>query len=109
MKRHKCRAPQIRTPAGPRQNLTGGTAGGTLAAGKGAQPQTNRESDARQFSSRTRCVDGCPLSASRAVGGSRRFGGGFSRRTVRPEPSDEGGIRSEEHTSELQSLRHLVC
>src|ERR1035438_9338970 len=22
---------------------------------------------------------------------------------------DEGGVRSEEHTSELQSLRHLVC
>src|SRR5262245_65106267 len=25
------------------------------------------------------------------------------------DPRPEGGFRSEEHTSELQSLRHLVC
>src|SRR5262245_64130400 len=28
---------------------------------------------------------------------------------VRTCPTDQVGIRSEEHTSELQSLRHLVC
>src|SRR5258705_6802948 len=31
------------------------------------------------------------------------------RRRARPGPGPCGGHRSEEHTSELQSLRHLVC
>src|SRR5205814_2519222 len=32
-----------------------------------------------------------------------------ARAKVRLAPVDQGDYRSEEHTSELQSLRHLVC
>src|SRR5262245_64135908 len=42
-----------------------------------------------------------------AASGTRR---GRRRRTCCPEPSPRARApRSEEHTSELQSLRHLVC
>src|SRR5262245_65041492 len=34
---------------------------------------------------------------------------GQVRRAARPTPGSRAGPRSEEHTSELQSLRHLVC
>src|SRR5262245_64000204 len=37
------------------------------------------------------------------------FGGGFSRRHPRDVRTVNHRERSEEHTSELQSLRHLVC
>src|ERR1039458_8800829 len=33
----------------------------------------------------------------------------FSREMVSQQPWIYAGVRSEEHTSELQSLRHLVC
>src|SRR5262245_65313532 len=40
------------------------------------------------------------------VGFRVRVGGGLS---TSPRFSQDLGVRSEEHTSELQSLRHLVC
>src|SRR5258705_9046503 len=33
----------------------------------------------------------------------------FRQRSSQPEPAAFASVRSEEHTSELQSLRHLVC
>src|SRR5262245_62238895 len=50
-----------------------------------------------------------------AAGGRAGRGAGQGRRQGRPvawpgDPADrQGNARSEEHTSELQSLRHLVC
>src|SRR5437899_9328989 len=66
------------------------------------------------FRSETHCLVStlarAPATCRRVAGGLGRAGGGTSRSS----PSGAGwssrnGKRSEEHTSELQSLRHLVC
>src|SRR5712672_4593477 len=52
--------------------------------------------------------DALPISGA-AAGGARRAGQG---RAVEPDgerPGQRGELRSEEHTSELQSLAYLVC
>src|SRR5262245_62991116 len=56
--------------------------------------------------------DALPISARRADSAARRPRGAAAQRTAarrspRRSPLEPG--RSEEHTSELQSLRHLVC
>src|SRR5436853_5609495 len=63
------------------------------------------------FRSSDRATDALARRADRLSGGSRRFGcGGASASSVRDRGSDrQARARSEEHTSELQSLRHLVC
>src|SRR5947199_8030466 len=55
-----------------------------------------------------------PTSARQATQGSSQNRGSDGLRSDRPAlptalPGDTVSLRSEEHTSELQSLRHLVC
>src|SRR5438045_6265225 len=50
------------------------------------------------------------LSLHDALPISRRLAGDFAKlREAQPGRPTARGVRSEEHTSELQSLRHLVC
>src|SRR5258705_6104937 len=55
-----------------------------------------------------------PCADDRITAARRGRGGDPQRRRpkldgARHDGSESGGVRSEEHTSELQSLRHLVC
>src|SRR5437899_5086050 len=53
--------------------------------------------------------DALPISGNRSRAPCRARRDRASRRTARRRRPPPAGTRSEEHTSELQSLRHLVC
>src|SRR5205809_4054701 len=66
-------------------------------------------SHARPRSTGERCVTPATRSANAAASASRRCSAGSRPRPALPRSSSEALIRSEEHTSELQSRLHLVC
>src|SRR5947199_6816332 len=51
----------------------------------------------------------CSTCSGRAVVAISKSFGSFPMRLSRTQPPAKRASRSEEHTSELQSLRHLVC
>src|SRR3989442_10640653 len=90
-----------------------------------ASPRSTRRSSSRRRAGLRFMARGRPSSAAqdeefgnfaeagRAIGKRREFGNGIIREVagnlVRAFEAVNRGIRSEEHTSELQSRPHLVC
>src|SRR2546425_3366269 len=94
-----------------RASITNESAGAPRAGTAGTRKSVPRmiwDESLMNFGNATRnrlCADGTPPTARVESSGA---GGGLNTKLANPAPRVPG-VRSEEHTSELQSLAYLVC